>query len=63
MLIHDGEQVLSALSLWPVNPAQQITHRGIHRQRDDLCPHHLAHEQDLQRVDRVLAAQVVAAAR
>ena len=31
--------------------------------RDDVGPHHLAHEQDLERIDGVLAAQVEAAAR
>ena len=40
-------------------PASRAARRA--RQRDDVGAHHLAHEQDLQRIDGVLAAQVVAA--
>jgi hypothetical protein len=38
-------------------------HRGVDRQDDHLGPHHLAHEQDLERIDGVFAGDVVPAPR
>lgn len=61
LVVHHGEEQL----LPPARPITQepcdLVERHVDRQGDHVATHDLAHEEDLERVDRELAAEVVAA--
>ncbi len=61
--VDDRIQPLTASMRVAVQRVRERLERCVRRQRRDGRAHHLAHEENLERIDRVFAAQVKAAPR